>query len=353
MDEQMMDAGNNRKRPQASEPAAATLGARTTKSSGSNESALLALPPAPWTTLKSRDLSHPPSRAATLPNPHRDPFHPTRSLRPPPSFCVAAQPQQALLDHPSTPPATHKLPHARGCPPRLRASASPETGLAAAQARPLLQPCPCPPPRAAPPDLSFSRAPLPRARDLASIPGPELRSAIPASSVSRSSASTPAGSGRIGSGPRCSSSAALVASRPDSSDPCFVPLLVVPPTRSPTTQPAPFSSLLEELQQPRTTASTSPASSASSLQLAHAPLADLPLRLPKLRPRRRAPPLPSHRAVPASSASRSFAAANSLPLPSASPATSRATAAPTRRASAPSPAKSGAPWPDPPSPARR
>nr|XP_040255975.1 proline-rich protein 36-like [Aegilops tauschii subsp. strangulata] len=134
-------------------------------------------------------------------------------------------------------------------------------------------------------------------------------------------------------------SAALVASRSDSSDPCFVPLLVVPPTRSPTTQPASVSSLLEELQHPRTTASTSPASSASSLQLAHAPLADLPLRRPKLRPRRRAPPCPSHRAVPASSASRSFAAANSLPLPSASPATSRATAAPTRRASAPSPAK--------------
>ncbi|XP_073356017.1 uncharacterized protein [Aegilops tauschii subsp. strangulata] len=59
------------------------------------------------------------------------------------------------------------------------------------------------------------------------------------------------------------------------------------------------------------------------------------------------------RARPASSASRSFAAADSLPLPSASPATSRATAAPTRRASAPSPAKSGAPWPDPPSRARR
>nr|XP_020160167.1 mucin-7-like [Aegilops tauschii subsp. strangulata] len=148
-------------------------------------------------------------------------------------------------------------------------------------------------------------------------------------------------------------SAALVASRPDSSDPCFVPLLVVPPTRSPTTQPVPVSSLLEELQQPRTTVSTSPASSASSLQLAHAPLADLPLRRLKLRPHRRAPPRPSHRAVPASSASRSFAAANSLPLPSASPATSRATAAPTRRASAPSPAKSDAPWPDPPSPARR
>ena len=110
-------------------------------------------------------------------------------------------------------------------------------------------------------------------------------------------------------------------------------------SRLPSRLPCVSSTKGEELLEPRPSGRCPSASSPHSSPLPASPPAE---RL-----------LTSFVARPASSASRSFAAADSLPLPSASPATSRATAAPTRRASAPSPAKSGAPWPDPPSRARR